>query len=52
VTNLNPMPQTIESSVFFGVNISTLTLKVSASAVNDYKAAPVWSEFGNIIEIE
>jgi hypothetical protein len=52
VTNLNPVPQNIDSFVFDSVNISALTLKVPAGAVNDYKAAPVWDEFGNIIANE
>jgi hypothetical protein len=38
--------------VFRDVNISALTLKVPASAVEAYKAAPVWGEFGNIIANE
>jgi hypothetical protein len=51
VTNLNPVPQqNIGNNVF--ENISALTLKVPESAVNDYKAAPVWGEFGNIIANE
>jgi hypothetical protein len=48
VTNLRPEPQNISEYVFSRVNLSALTLKVPASAVNTYKAAPVWSEFGNI----
>jgi hypothetical protein len=52
VTNLNPVPQTISSDVFYYSNISVCTLKVPASAVNDYKAAPVWREFGNIVANE
>ncbi|MDR1156191.1 MAG: leucine-rich repeat domain-containing protein [Bacteroidales bacterium] len=53
VTNLNPTPQNINSNVFFSVsvNISALTLKVPASAVDAYKAAPVWREFGKITAI-
>jgi hypothetical protein len=52
VTNLRPEPQNINSSVFDDVTISTLTLKVPANAVEAYKAAPVWGEFGNIIANE
>jgi hypothetical protein len=52
VTNLSVTPQNINSNVFRDVNISACTLKVPASAVNAYKAAPVWSEFGNIIANE
>jgi hypothetical protein len=53
VTNLNPVPQSIYiySDIFRNTNISACTLKVPASAVNAYKAAPVWSEFGNIVAI-
>jgi hypothetical protein len=50
VTNLNPTPQNISSDVFAAVNISALTLKVPAGAVDAYKAAPVWREFGKITE--
>jgi hypothetical protein len=50
VTNLNPTPQNIESNVFDDVDISACTLKVPAGAVNAYKAAPVWKEFGEITE--
>jgi hypothetical protein len=52
VTNLNPVPQNISSGVFYSVNISALTLKVPASAVNTYKVAPVWKDFGSIIANE
>jgi hypothetical protein len=49
VTNLSATPQSINSSsVFDGVNISACMLKVPASAVSTYKAAPGWSGFGNI----
>jgi hypothetical protein len=48
VTNLNPVPQNIDSDVFIYVNLSRRTLKVPASAVEAYKAAPVWGKFGNI----
>jgi hypothetical protein len=52
VTNLNPVPQYTGSGVFYGIDISNLTLKVPAGSVDYYKAAPVWSEFGNIIACE
>jgi hypothetical protein len=52
VTNLSATPQNINNSVFDSVNISALTLNVPAGAVNDYRAAPVWGEFGNIIASE
>jgi hypothetical protein len=48
VTNLRPAPQSINSNVFDYVNISALTLKVPANAVEAYKAAPIWGKFGNI----
>ncbi|MDR1171865.1 MAG: hypothetical protein LBL24_05360 [Bacteroidales bacterium] len=51
VVNLNPTPQNIASNVFFCVNISDCTLKVPASAVDAYKAAPVWKEFGKITAV-
>jgi hypothetical protein len=56
VTNLSTTPQNIYidnyySGVFYGVNINACTLRVPARAVNVYKAAHVWSEFGNITGI-
>jgi hypothetical protein len=48
VTNLRPAPQSISSDVFNSVNASCV-LKVPASAVDAYKAAPVWREFGDRI---
>ncbi|MDR1348629.1 MAG: leucine-rich repeat domain-containing protein, partial [Prevotellaceae bacterium] len=48
VTNLNPKPQSINSSVFEYVDTGNIVLIVPAGAVDDYKAAPVWSGFGNI----
>jgi hypothetical protein len=56
VTNLSTTPQNIYidnyySRVFEGVNINACTLRVPASAVNAYKAALVWGEFGNITGI-
>jgi hypothetical protein len=51
VTNLNPTPQNIKSSVFPDIYISVLTLKVPAGAVDAYKAAPVWRRFGKITAV-
>jgi hypothetical protein len=51
ITNLNPVPQNIDHSVFLSVDINACTLKVPANAVEAYKIAPVWSEFGNIAGI-
>jgi hypothetical protein len=48
VTNYASTPQTIYSSVFDDVNISTCTLYVPAGSVDAYKAADVWKEFGKI----
>jgi hypothetical protein len=49
VTNLRATPQSISDTVFLTVNLRSCTLKVPASAVNDYKAAFVWGTFGSII---
>jgi hypothetical protein len=46
VTNLSATPQNID--VFYNVNLNAGVLKVPASAVNTYRAAPGWSGFGNI----
>jgi hypothetical protein len=48
VTNLSATPQNISSDVFDNVNVSCM-LKVPASAVDAYKAASVWREFGDRI---
>jgi hypothetical protein len=50
VTNLNPVPQDIESYVFEGVTISGVTLKVPNDAVATYEAAAVWTDFKDPIE--
>jgi uncharacterized repeat protein (TIGR02543 family) len=51
ITNLNPVPATIDSDVFGGVDKSVCELKVPSSSVADYQAADVWKEFYNIIGI-
>ena len=51
ITNLNPTSQSINGSVFWGVNMDACTLRVPAGAVNAYKGANVWKEFGNIVSI-
>jgi hypothetical protein len=55
ITNHNSTPQNISSdgleAVFLGVDISSCTLKVPASAVNAYKAAAGWCDFRNIVAI-
>jgi hypothetical protein len=50
VTNLNPTPQTINSSVFEDLPLSNITLYVPAGSVEAYKAASVWQDFGTITE--
>jgi hypothetical protein len=53
VTNLNPVPQSISSDdVFYGVPVSSLTLKVPSGSVAAYQAADVWRNFGSIQAIE
>jgi len=50
ITNLNPEPVSISLEVFRDVPQSSCTLKVPASSVSVYQAAPVWKNF-NIIEV-
>jgi hypothetical protein len=46
VTNLNPMPQAINSDVFLGVIIGNVALYVpSEESVEIYREAPVWQNF-------
>jgi hypothetical protein len=58
VTNLNPTPQSLsgDSGAFipFGnaLDFNSVTLKVPAIAVNAYKAADVWKNFGSITATE
>jgi hypothetical protein len=52
VANLNPVPQNIENSgVFSEINLNACTLKVPETAIDLYKDAAGWKEFGNIIAI-
>jgi Flp pilus assembly protein protease CpaA len=51
VTNLRTTPQSINSSVFTNVTLSTCTLKVPASSKTDYETASVWKNFGTITGI-
>jgi len=51
ITNLNPIPVTINPNVFYNINISACTLKVPIASVSAYKKAEVWKEF-NIVGIE
>jgi hypothetical protein len=48
VTNLSAVPQNINSNVFMDIVLSGVTLKVPAGSVEDYRAAPVWKDFGTI----
>ena len=50
VTNLNPVPLTIGSTVFYG-DLSKCTLQVPLQSVAAYQRAEVWKEF-NIVGIE
>jgi hypothetical protein len=45
ITNQNPVPIDITSSVFPGTNQSTCTLKVPIGSIPAYKNAEVWKEF-------
>ncbi|MDR1562755.1 MAG: leucine-rich repeat protein, partial [Dysgonamonadaceae bacterium] len=49
VTNRNPAPQSINSDVFQNVDLINATLYVPASSIEDYEAAAVWTNFGNIV---
>jgi hypothetical protein len=49
VINLHPTPQNIASNVFNSVNLNNATLYVPAESVEDYRKAPVWTEFSEII---
>ena len=40
----------LDEGVFDGVNLSKATLYVPHGSVDAYKAAPVWQDFGNIVE--
>jgi hypothetical protein len=48
VTNLHPVPQNIH---FVNTDLSAGTLKAPASAVDAYKNARIWREFGKIVAI-
>ena len=48
VTNLNPIPQNVDGSKIYGITLSNLTLYVPAEAVDAYKAASFWKDFGTI----
>ena len=44
-------PLSVPSDIFSGVNTSSATLYVPAGTYALYKAAPVWKDFGNIVEL-
>jgi hypothetical protein len=49
VVNLRYIPQNIGgNSVFNGITVSALTLRVPSGSVDAYKDAAEWNEFGNI----
>jgi hypothetical protein len=48
ITNLNPVPITIDPEVFYGVNKSTCVLTVSSASLASYQSAPVWQDFSTI----
>jgi hypothetical protein len=48
VTNQHPTPQTINNTVFSGVNMNTCTLRVPSAAANAYKVAIGWKNFKSI----
>ena len=50
IHNNNPVPQTINSNVFYNVNGSTCKLYVPKGSYNAYWNAPTWWRFENIIE--
>ena len=45
------MPE-IDNNVFFGIPLSDATLYVPASALEDYKAADQWRDFGTILSLD
>ena len=49
VTNLAPQPQDIKPTVFSGILLPRLTLRVPSSVINAYQGAAVWSGFGQIM---
>ena len=52
VTNMSATPQEIEFlGVFDGVDLSAATLYVPLGSKATYEAAPVWQDFGSIVEI-
>lgn len=52
VTNMSATPQSISNEVFSYVRLNNLSLYVPLSAIDTYKNAQVWKEFGEIKPIE
>ena len=52
MTNYAITPQSINSSVFLDVNISTCVLNVPKESVSLYQATNVWKEFTNIVGVD
>jgi len=50
ITNYATTPKTIDASVFIGVDISSITLRVPLGSTAAYRTADVWKDFGNIVE--
>jgi uncharacterized repeat protein (TIGR02543 family) len=48
ITNLNPVPITINTNVFDGVNKFACVLKVLATSLSLYQNAAVWKDFATI----
>ncbi len=48
VTSLNTLPPICDSSSFYNVKVSNLTLSVKSLSVIDYKSTNVWKDFGDI----
>ena len=51
VTNYAIVPQTINSTVFYNVDLSAITLYVTAESLEAYQNADVWKDFGTILAI-
>lgn len=49
ITNLSIIPQEITVSVFEGLALNTITLKVPLESIDSYKKMPVWGDFSKII---
>jgi len=45
IINLNPIPISISSSVFFGISQGSCTLKVPSTSLGLYRKADVWKDF-------